>query len=534
MAGSQIRCLESEEPYIKVTESNPEFYYCEGQRLALEALLGKGEEAFNECLSHEKLRPFLSDSELQELKVAATAEELQAPPSGGTGTYSFGTKGSSLSYWPRRSEDPPPNLELGWPDSGVWKGITRAEVYTHPPGEGAPHIKEMVRRCIQQAHKVIAIVMDVFTDPDILLDLYDAAIRRRVPVYLVLSQQHLLSFLSMAEKTCLNVRHTENLRVRTLCGCTFQSRCRKQITGTLKEKFLLVDGEVAITGSYSFTWTDARLNRHLVTRLTGEVTEAFDQEFRTLYAASCPLPTLEMPPRPQLASMAQLPSANGPDVAPYISVLDGVQLSNRIAERRSVAPQPVAKSRAGEWELVLASPVTAEDPKPPASPPKVSLRNRLAAWRGVDHAGGGQQGFPDGPSALSDIFRNVQRSRLSVAKTTGARPSKSLWDLSCLSQLSGSSATGWGRNGIDSAEEAKKWGYQDTPAKELMKHRGSGHIPEEPRMPFYVAHGRMAPSPSYIPLGRLQGQLYHKPPNIGLPRTWGPLARPQYGHQPRF
>ncbi|XP_026548570.1 protein FAM83E-like, partial [Notechis scutatus] len=209
MAGSQIRCLESEEPYSKVTESNPEFYYCERQRLALEALLANGEEAFNQCLSREKLRPFLSEGELQELKTAATAEELQAPPSGGAGTYSFGTKGSSLSYWPQRSDEPPPELELGWPDNGAWKGITRAEVYTHPPGEGAPHIKELVRSCIQQAHKVIAIVMDIFTDPDILLDLYDAAIRQRIPVYLILSQQHLHSFLSMAEKTCLNVRHTE-------------------------------------------------------------------------------------------------------------------------------------------------------------------------------------------------------------------------------------------------------------------------------------------------------------------------------------
>ncbi|XP_026538194.1 uncharacterized protein LOC113421810 [Notechis scutatus] len=326
----------------------------------------------------------------------------------------------------------------------------------------------------------------------------------------------------------------QNLRVRILSGCTFQSRNQKQVTGTLKEKFLLVDGQIAITGSYSFTWTDARLNRHLVTRLTGEVTKVFDHEFRTLYAASCPLPALETTPHLEVASAAPLPSTNGPDVTPYISVLDGVQLSNRIAERRSVAPQPVAKSQAGAWELVLASPATAEDPMLPAPAPKPSLRNQLAAWRGVDYSGGGQQGPPDGPSALSDIYRNVQRNRLSTAKTTGARPSKSLWDLSCLSQLSGSGTIGWGRNGIDSAEEAKKWGYQATPAKELMKHRESGHVPEEARMPFYMVHGRMNPSPGYIPLGRLQGQLYHKPPNIGLARTWGHPPNPQYGHPPRF
>uniref|UniRef100_A0A8D2L8N3 Family with sequence similarity 83 member E n=1 Tax=Varanus komodoensis TaxID=61221 RepID=A0A8D2L8N3_VARKO len=451
MARSQVYCLESDEPYVKVTESNPEFYYSEGQRLALDALLTGGEEAFKKCLSQEKLRPFLSDGELQELKAAP--EDSTAPPPGRAGSGSdLGDEGWSLTYWPKQSDVPTPELELGWPEDGTWKGITRAEVYTHPPGEGAPHIKELMRKCIQQ---VIAIAMDVFTDPDILLDLYDAAVRRRVPVYIVLSRQHLASFLSMAEKTCLNVRHTEKLRVRSIRGCTFQSRHQKQITGTMKEKFVLVDGEVVITGSYSFTWTDARLNRHLVTRLTGEVTEAFDREFRTLYAASCPLPALEMPPRAQAASMTPLPSINGPDMAPYVSILDGVQLSNRIAERRSVAPQPVAKSRAGDWDLVVATPTTAEDPMLPAPSPEVSIRNRLTAWRGADLSGGGLQGTPDGHSALSDILRNVQRSRLSAAKTTGARATKSLWDLSCFSQLSGSSTTGWGRNGMDAGEDPK-------------------------------------------------------------------------------
>ncbi|KAH0626464.1 hypothetical protein JD844_001455 [Phrynosoma platyrhinos] len=240
-----------------------------------------------------------------------------------------------------------------------------------------------------------------------------------------------------------------------------------------------------------------------------------------------------MPPWPQLASTTPLPSINGPDTAPFVSILDGVQLSNRIAERRSVAPQPVAKSRAGEWELVLAKPATAEDLMLPAPPPEVSIRNRLAAWRGKDLSGGGLQGSPDGHSALSDILRNVQRTRLSAAKTTGARASKSLWDLSRFSQLSGSSATGWGWNGTDSAEDAKKWGYQDTPAKELMKQRGAGHTADESRMPIYLAHGRMTPSPGYSALGRLQGQLYHHP-GAGLPRAWVHPGKPQYGHQLRF
>lgn len=152
MAGSQVHCLESEEPYVKITESNPEFYYSEGQRLALESLLTEGKEAYKKRLSQEKLRPFLSDGELQQL--TSVAEDSPAPPTDGARICSHRDDGSSLSYWPGQSDEPAPELELGWPDNGSWKGITRAEVYTHPPGEGAPHIKEMVRRCIQKANKV--------------------------------------------------------------------------------------------------------------------------------------------------------------------------------------------------------------------------------------------------------------------------------------------------------------------------------------------------------------------------------------------
>ncbi|KAH0626466.1 hypothetical protein JD844_001457 [Phrynosoma platyrhinos] len=243
MAGSQVRCLESEEPYVKITESNPEFYYSEGQRLALEALLSEGEEAFKECLAQEKLRPFLSDAELKELKAAVKVEDGQVSGSGGSGKQTFGDEGSSLSYWPGRSDEPTPELDLGWPDNSAWKGITRAEVYTHPPGEGEPHIKELVRRCIQQANKVIAIVMDVFSDPDILLDLYDAAVRRRVPVYVVLSRQHLPSFLTMAEKTCLNVRHTEDCY---FCEITSSIKCPSTKMNCVEDEDCFVGEGVAL------------------------------------------------------------------------------------------------------------------------------------------------------------------------------------------------------------------------------------------------------------------------------------------------
>lgn len=51
--------------------------------------------------------------------------------------------------------------------------------------------------------------MDIFTDPDLLLDLVDAATRRWVPVYLLLDGQQLPSFLVLAQRLGVNPWATE-------------------------------------------------------------------------------------------------------------------------------------------------------------------------------------------------------------------------------------------------------------------------------------------------------------------------------------
>lgn len=132
-----------------------------------------------------------------------------------------------------------------------------------------------------------------------------------------------------------------------------------------------------------------------MTLLTGEIADAFSREFRTLYAASWPLPPA---PTPGL----------------FVSTLGGLQLARSphcVARRHSVAP---------------VSP-----PLPDVSP----LTQRLAACRVLDRDGREAQAVP-GP-ALSDILRSIQRARPSSGPP--ARASRSLWDLSRLSQLSDSS-----------------------------------------------------------------------------------------------
>lgn len=51
--------------------------------------------------------------------------------------------------------------------------------------------------------------MDIFTDPDLLSDLVDAATRRWVPVYLLLDHQQLPAFLILAQQLGVNLWATE-------------------------------------------------------------------------------------------------------------------------------------------------------------------------------------------------------------------------------------------------------------------------------------------------------------------------------------
>ena len=44
----------------------------------------------------------------------------------------------------------------------------------------------------------------------------------------------------------------QNLDIRVVRGCSFQSRWRRQVSGNVREKFVLLDGERVISGSYRY------------------------------------------------------------------------------------------------------------------------------------------------------------------------------------------------------------------------------------------------------------------------------------------
>ncbi|KAK2121083.1 Protein fam83f [Saguinus oedipus] len=164
MAESQLSCLDEAHVNEKVTEAQAAFYYCERRRAALEALLGGGEQAYRERVKKEQLRDFLSSPERQALCAAWSPYEDAAPAANARGKSKAKAKtpapapaepGESLAYWPDRSDTEVPPLDLGWTDTGFYRGVSRVTVFTHPPkDEKAPHLKQVVRQMIQQAQKV--------------------------------------------------------------------------------------------------------------------------------------------------------------------------------------------------------------------------------------------------------------------------------------------------------------------------------------------------------------------------------------------
>ncbi|CAJ0957349.1 unnamed protein product, partial [Ranitomeya imitator] len=309
-----------------------------------------------------------------------------------------------------------------------------------------------------------------------------------------------------------------NIRVRVLSGCTFSTRQLKQVTGMTKEKFLLIDCDTVITGTYSFTWSDSRLDRNLITLLTGEITDSFDNEFRTLFAASRPLQRYDFAkdsskdtnnkvtipsPTPAVTKNAETlnfpaqvvpvevePYTNGfsspqrfttngalqpTDVisSPYLTPIIGLQFSksiNNIAERRTVIPA-VVKSNGMDAGFTRTSGAPQDSSviaKEAVNVPDYSIRHRLAACRNFEGPTMNFRSPQESHSALSDILKNVQKNRLSVAKTTAGRPSKSLWDLSQLSQLSGCSGElGVRQNPLELGDDTKR--RQSTPVPELRQ-----------------------------------------------------------------
>ncbi|XP_070103515.1 protein FAM83C isoform X2 [Equus caballus] len=306
-------------------ESSPlVLQHSEAARLAADALLERGEAAYLQVISEERELPFLSalDMDYMTSHVCGGPElsEAQELEASGPDHLSLLSEVTSGTYFPMASDTDPPDLDLGWPEVPQATGFSPTQAVVHFQRDKAKNIKDLLRFLFSQARTVVAVVMDVFTDMELLCDLMEASSRRGVPVYLLLAQEHLRHFLEMCYKMDLNGGHLPNMRVRSTCGDMYCSKAGRRFTGQALEKFVIIDCEQVVAGSYSFTWLCSQAHTSMVLQLRGRIVEDFDREFRCLYAESQPVegfcggddplsPRAPCPPTVALASRPRIPSA---------------------------------------------------------------------------------------------------------------------------------------------------------------------------------------------------------------------------------
>ncbi|XP_057554310.1 protein FAM83B isoform X2 [Hippopotamus amphibius kiboko] len=128
--------------------------------------------------------------------------------------------------------------------------------------------------------------MDIFTDVDIFKEIVEAS-TRGISVYILLDESNFNHFLSMTEKQGCQVQRLRNIRVRTVKGQDYLSKTGAKFHGKMEQKFLLIDCQKVMYGSYSYMWSFEKAHLSMVQMIRGQLVESFDEEFRTLYARSC-------------------------------------------------------------------------------------------------------------------------------------------------------------------------------------------------------------------------------------------------------
>ncbi|XP_071375739.1 protein FAM83H [Centroberyx affinis] len=261
-------------------------HYREEYRLAIDALVEENLEGYYQFLQREDVVDFLSAPEVQYIQCTVQVPQKSSHPE--QRYLESGGDGSSDTYWPMHSDLDAPDLDLGWPQLHHFIGPTEVTTLVNPAEPDMPTIKEQARRLIKNAQQVVAIVMDMFTDVDILADVLNAAMRN-VAVYILLDEQHAHHFINMVSNCRVNLESIQSLRVRTVSGITYHCRSGKSFKGQMMDRFLLTDCRAVLSGNYSFMWSFEKIHRCLAHLFLGQLVSTFDEEFRILYAQSQPL-----------------------------------------------------------------------------------------------------------------------------------------------------------------------------------------------------------------------------------------------------
>ncbi|XP_025071502.1 protein FAM83C-like, partial [Alligator sinensis] len=254
------RLEELKKPWWREPSSNTVLQHSETARLATDAFLEEGKTGYLQAIAEERELPFLSTLDMEYISQykCQSIPEANASKSCEVGSKEGDTSDlaslfselTSGTYFPLMSDVHPPELELGWPMLSFTTRSNETQASVYFQRNKAYSIKDLLRSLISRAKTVIAIVMDIFTDMEILCDLLEASNRRHIPVYLILDEKYLKYFVEMCSKMALTSEHFPNMRVRYVSGDIYYSKAGKKFGGQVLENFVLIDCDQVLTGTY--------------------------------------------------------------------------------------------------------------------------------------------------------------------------------------------------------------------------------------------------------------------------------------------
>uniref|UniRef100_A0A8D0QCY8 Scaffolding anchor of CK1 domain-containing protein n=1 Tax=Sus scrofa TaxID=9823 RepID=A0A8D0QCY8_PIG len=358
-----------------VRPARADFSDNESARLATDALLDGGPEAYWQVLSQEGEVDFLSSVEAQYIQAQAKDPPCTPELPGGAEAGSKGLDSCSLqsgTYFPVASEGSEPALLHTWAaaEKPYLKEKSSATVYFQTDKHN--NLRDLVRRCITRTSQVLAILMDVFTDVEIFCDILEAANKRGVFVCVLLDQGGVQLFQEMCDKAQVSDSHLKNISIRSVEGEVYCAKSGRKFAGQIQEKFIISDWRYVLCGSYSFSWLCGHVHRNILSKFTGQAVEPFDEEFRHLYASSKPVMGLKSP---RLAAPLQ-PRA-GPSPPP--GRLSGSS-SSSASDRTSSNPFSSQSTGSNPQNQSLSASSGPGSPLVPNPPPAPRFQSHHAPW----------------------------------------------------------------------------------------------------------------------------------------------------------
>ncbi|MED6274385.1 hypothetical protein CHARACLAT_015885 [Characodon lateralis] len=164
-----------------------------------------------------------------------------------------------------------------------------AEVFFQSDSSAAA-MKDLVRQFLRKAKLALAIVMDSFSDPELLCDLLEASRKRNVSVHLLLDHLNLKVFVNVWQELKLISKNFPKVSVRSVPGQTYCAKTGRKLTGQVVESFIIADWDEVLTGTYSFTWLSGQVHHNILALIKGSSVSHFQQEFVRLNSSSKPVP----------------------------------------------------------------------------------------------------------------------------------------------------------------------------------------------------------------------------------------------------